>query len=358
MGIKCFTHILLGQWLHAVVVSSWSSHAQYEELMSDKNARHIPSEGPLIIDTDAGVDDATAIILLLKYTGFEVKAITCVRGSTSVFYVAMNVQKVLNVVDRPDVPIYVGAEFGLVHTVPTTGLFGNDGFADFEETSLKMKNLDKGHAAVAMAKLVTENPGKVQILCLGPLTNLALACHIQPQFLRLAKSVFIFGGTFGITAVTPQVESNFYMDPEAAQFVFKRANALNCQLVMLPMDVATTLSFEKHIRKSVLGLMKSPEMVFLNKLYDRLDLIASMKNKYHPHDKMITGDFYAPAIMINPMAVREVVPYYVEVDTHGNKSRSVTIIDFANLTQQPPNTFVIYTADHIALDKTILFYLQ
>lgn len=80
-----------------------------EEMMSEANRRGkehvhlIPTSGPLIIDTDAGIDDATAMFVLFKYDRFQVEAITCVRGNTNVFNAAINVQKVLNVANKTEV---------------------------------------------------------------------------------------------------------------------------------------------------------------------------------------------------------------------------------------------------------------
>lgn len=360
MHLNCFIHVIFIQWLRRGV----SSLGAYDDNDSDGEdylshvTRFIPRKGPLIIDTDVGVDDATAIILLLKYKLYDVKAITCVRGNTDVFNVAINVQKVLNAANRQDIPVYVGADFGLIHTEVIHSLYGKDGFADLYDNGIKMTSLGKGHAAIAMAKLVTENPGMVNVICLGPLTNLALACHIQPQFLRLAKSVFVTGGTFGVCTVSPQAEFNFYMDPEAAQSVFQHAEVLNCPIVVLPMDIAKDLSFDKHIRKSVLGKMTSVGMNFLNRVYDKLDMMYANENKYSPEDKMISGDFYVSAIAINRAAVRSMKTYHVDVETHGNSSRGLLIIDFANVTHKAPNAHVIYSANTLSLDKTIIFYLH
>lgn len=360
MLLKCLLHVIFCySGVYSLRVHDNASYSDDDDDdYSNSVTRVIQQSGQLIIDTDAGVDDAMAIFLLLNYKDYDVKAITCVRGNTNVFNVAINVQKVLAVAKRPDIPLYVGADFGLIHTEEIPGFYGKDGFGDLNENNLKMTNLDKGHAAIAMAKIVTENPGKVNVICLGPLTNLALACHIQPLFLRLAKSVFIFGGTFGACTISPKTELNFYMDPEAAQTVFQRAQALNRPVIVLPMDVARDVSFDKHIRKVVLSKMKSVEMKFLNRLYDRLDVMHANNNKYNPDDRMISADFYAAAIAINRKAVTHMETYHVEVDTRGKSTRGIFIVDYINLTEKGDNAHVIFSVHSLELDKTVMNYLQ
>lgn len=97
-----------------------------EEIMSEasrkgkENIRFIPTSGPLIIDTDAGIDDATAMFVLFKYDRFQVEAITCVRGSTNVYNAAINVQKVLNVANKTEVSThdYINREINIKLKIP------------------------------------------------------------------------------------------------------------------------------------------------------------------------------------------------------------------------------------------------
>lgn len=114
----------------------------------------------------------------------------------------------------------------------------------------------------------------------------------------------------------------------------------------------------QYILKALLEKLHNEETTYLHKAYTRLEMTHKMKNQYKAEDKMIAGDFYAATIAINPIAIRELKPYYVEVETFGNKSRSVTLIDYNNLTGRRPNAYVISAANNVLLDKTFVCFLE
>lgn len=90
------------------------------------------------------------------------------------------------------------------------------------------KQPDEEHAVNALVKLVKQFPKKISILALGPLTNLAVAQMVYPDFLHLTQSVIILGGNIhALGNVEPTGEFNFVNDPEAAHIVLKS----NCTLI-------------------------------------------------------------------------------------------------------------------------------
>lgn len=314
----------------------------------------LPQSGPVIIDTDAGVYDAMAILMLLRHEPISVKAITCVRGNTDAITVAMNVQKTLNVLNRYDVPIYVGANYGLVHTEKLKPLFGKDGFCDIDSNKdLLMTNLKKGHAAVAMAKLVSENPGKITVLCLGPLTNLAIACHLQPQFLKLAKSVLILGGTLaGIGTFTPGVEFNFQMDPEAAAFVLNRAEVSDAPVVIFPLETMTNQRINKKWQIEYLEKLGTTTAAkFIVRLLQELDTIPGEKLR---QVTFAAYDVYLAACLMSPMYASRMKQHYVTVETHGQVARGLMLVDFANSTGRRINVRLVVEADSEELKLLLL----
>lgn len=77
------------------------------------------------------------------------------------------------------------------------------------------------HAAIAIIKAARKHAGKLELLCLGPLTNIALALKLDPSIAKLMKNVFVMGGTsYGKGNATASAEFNFHQDPEAAAVVF------------------------------------------------------------------------------------------------------------------------------------------
>lgn len=115
----------------------------------------------IIFDTDAGIDDAWALLMLLKAEktrNIKVLAITLVHGNTTVDYAADNCLRILNCVDRTDVAIYKGARESLIPKCPhMTTFFGVDGFGDVKYDDPPQRTLIQSeHAVSAMYRLVNE----------------------------------------------------------------------------------------------------------------------------------------------------------------------------------------------------------
>lgn len=105
----------------------------------------------------------------------------------------------------------------------TWGGFGTDGLGDGLPLELYpgKRKAEAEHAAVAIIKAAHKHAGKLELLCLGPLTNIALALKLDPSIAKLMKHVFIMGGTsFGKGNATASSEFNIHQDPEAAAVVF------------------------------------------------------------------------------------------------------------------------------------------
>lgn len=232
------------------------------------------AETKVIIDCDAGIDDALALIILIaahKQKKIQIEAITCVNGNTTVDNVVKNVFRTLDVCKATDVsssflhilcafnkcmlstllfqiPVYQGAYAPLVciKNAVQDHYHGIDGFGDVYNTQIDTSKLEHEHAAYALNKIVSKHPNEVNILCIGPLTNIALAIKMYPQFVDHVREFYIMGGnvtgdiyslylfllimfsyfyspslyTLAQGNITPQAEFNFYMDPESVHIVF------------------------------------------------------------------------------------------------------------------------------------------
>lgn len=350
MGTKNIFFVCIVSWLSLVVCA-------------DTEGRQLRMSigGSVIIDTDAGVDDAMAILMILGFPKIKVEAITCVRGNTDVVNVAINVQKTLDVANRHDIPLHIGSDFGLVYVQETATHFGEDGFGDLNDNShLKMVNLAKGHAAMAMSKLVSDRPGEITILCMGPLTNLALACHIQPHFLKLAKRVIILGGSVaGLGNVAPGVEFNFYMDPEAAALVLNRALATSSPVILFPVETLTAQTIPNSWRWNILAKIDSPAVRFLNRLEEKVEKeeAETKKHRYRLPHIFNSYDVFLPVVLMRENFIQRVIGYYLTVDTHGKGARGTITIDHYNLTRNPPNAVVISRVKTEVVQECLLQYL-
>ncbi|MCJ7518950.1 MAG: nucleoside hydrolase, partial [Anaerolineaceae bacterium] len=171
----------------------------------------------LVIDTDAGVDDAQAILLAFGYKDAEIVAFTTVNGNVDVSKTTANVLKVLDLVGK-DVPVYRGCESPLVaEPHHASYVHGEDGLGDCGIPNSK-RQPEKKHAVLALVDLANENPGQLNLVAIGPLTNLAVALQLDPDLPKKYADLTIMGGAIyakGNTNIT--AEFNIFVDPEAAR---------------------------------------------------------------------------------------------------------------------------------------------
>lgn len=180
------------------------------------------SRTPLLIDTDPGVDDALALLLAFNDPRHEVVGLTVAAGNVGLEHTVANALKLCEVAGHPDVPVFAGSARPLLHAAPDAAyVHGNDGFGDvgFEPAQRRAQG---EHAAQAILRLSHEHAGRLLLVALGPLTNLALALALDPSLpTRVARLLVMGGAVTGHGNITPSAEFNVFFDPEAAHLVFE-----------------------------------------------------------------------------------------------------------------------------------------
>ncbi|XP_024037928.1 uridine nucleosidase 1 isoform X2 [Citrus clementina] len=178
------------------VMANENSHGSGVVLGSSTN----PAK--LIIDTDPGIDDSMTILMAFQTPELEILGLTTIFGNVTTEDATRNA---LTLGGKPRV-----AEFA----------HGSDGMGNISLTPPKAKKCDK-NASEFLVDKVSEYPGEVSILALGPLTNLALAIKRDSSFASKVKNIVVLGGAFfALGNVNPAAEANIYGDPEAADVVF------------------------------------------------------------------------------------------------------------------------------------------
>nr|XP_010777495.1 PREDICTED: uncharacterized protein LOC104952379 [Notothenia coriiceps] len=150
----------------------------------------------IIIDVDTGVDDAQAIMMALADPNVEVLGITCSHGNTPLENSCKNTLRVLKTCNRLDIPVYRGcAEPLLARRLHAGDFHGKDGLGDVPDPNAPgLELLQKKGAAQAIIKMVNEHPGEVTLVATAPLTNLAVAVSLNPNFTQKLKALYIMGG--------------------------------------------------------------------------------------------------------------------------------------------------------------------
>lgn len=176
----------------------------------------------VIIDCDPGIDDALALIYALKHPNLEVVAITIVCGNVPSQLGFENCALILELVNRLDIPIYIGAKTPLKRPfISAQDTHGMDGLGE----SFLKRSCDKRPETTKADDYLADYFKQKQdtaILALGPLTNIALALEKNKDLGENCSRFISMGGNFKSNGnCSPVAEYNYWCDPHAANFVFK-----------------------------------------------------------------------------------------------------------------------------------------
>ncbi|KAI6179332.1 IU-nuc-hydro domain-containing protein [Aphelenchoides besseyi] len=208
----------------------------------------------IIIDTDGVADDIRAISLALNHKDVEVANIARTLRANGNAKASLSFELYVPVFKGCGKPLI---EAGITEQEPV--FFGADGLGDTpkewpEVMSDDAKSCDPNeHAALAMIRLFSMNPGTIKLICIGPLTNVALALKLNPGFAKWPKNIVIMGGNVyaqGNMKPSSTAEFNFGFDPEAAHIVVKE---MKCPMIICPWETflnestRNTIDFHAHL---------------------------------------------------------------------------------------------------------------
>lgn len=291
----------------------------------------------IIIDTDPGQDDAVAILAALASPeDLDVLAITAVAGNVPLRLTLENSLKLVELANRPDVPVYRGAPRPMVKDLVTAeyvhGPTGLDG-ADLPEPSLSP---GEGNAVLRIIDLVMAHDD-VTLCTLGPLTNIGLALVLEPAIApRIRRLVMMGGGFFEGGNTTPAAEFNVYVDPHAAHLVFTSG----IPLVMMPLDVTHKAlgTPERLQRFKDMGTRAGDTVHGMLDFYDRWDMEKYGTPGAPIHDACVIAYLLEPDIF----GGKDV---FVEIDTTTGPTLGMTVVDWWGVTGRDPNCTVMNTVD-------------
>jgi len=193
----------------------------------------------VVIDTDSGLfgDDGAAVAMLLRSPAqVTVEGITLVPGNVWPAQGAEYMFHILDLLKRPQVAVYAGADMPLVHSAAMareaerrwgslafTGAFAEDPAAVKPAPGAKLTGR-KAHrdAAQFLISALEHRPGEVTVLAIGPMTNLAMALRMRPEIEGKIKRLVFMGGNIRVAGnASAAAEFNFWFDPEAARIVLR-----------------------------------------------------------------------------------------------------------------------------------------
>lgn len=228
----------------------------------------MPSELPLFLDCDPGIDDAIALGYLLCQDDVDIIGIAASGGNVPTAQVVSNAQGWLELAGRTDIPIHPGHELPLAwpagdpeYADLTHGPTGT-GYAQLPAPSTPTSTISAAHAWINAAR---SHPGELIGVVIGPATNLALALALEPELPKLLKRLFIMGGAFNYRGNTqPTTEWNVSFDPEATAAViaaFGRAHhegSLQHLPVIAPIEATESLEMTPERLTAILDGTPEP----------------------------------------------------------------------------------------------------
>ncbi|MDC0738718.1 nucleoside hydrolase [Cognatishimia sp. SS12] len=188
----------------------------------------------LIIDTDPGVDDAMAIFYAAAAPEIELLGLTSIFGNVTVEMATRNALRLREAAGLA-VPVAQGAQVPRVLPPfkPSFHVHGDEGFGDIPAKTPKGRAIDES-AAAFLCRMAREHAGELVLCPIGPLTNIAAAIDLDPDFIRNVKRIVLMGGSYREGGnITPHAEANIYHDPHAAEVVF----ASGAHVEMVGLDV-------------------------------------------------------------------------------------------------------------------------
>ncbi|KAK7396669.1 hypothetical protein VNO78_17826 [Psophocarpus tetragonolobus] len=210
-------------------------------MASPLNSGLLGTAHKLIIDTDPGIDDSMAILMAFQCPEVDVLGLTTIFGNTTTQVSTCNALLLCEIAGREDVPVAEGSSEPLKGGTPRVADFvhGKDGLGNTFLPPPNGKKIEKS-ASEFLVEKISEYPGEVSVLALGPLTNLALAMKRDSSFASKVKRIVVLGGSFfALGNVNPAAEANIYGDPEAADIVFTSG----ANIVVVGINITTQLKF-------------------------------------------------------------------------------------------------------------------
>jgi len=269
-----------------------------------------------------------------------------VAGNVPLPLTELNTRKICELAGKPETKVFAGASTPMVRKLVTAeyvhGKTGLDG-PDLPEPSMPLQDQ---HGVDFIIE--TCLGGEVTLCPLGPLTNIALALNRAPEITKNIKEIVLMGGGFFEGGnVTPSAEFNIYVDPHAADVVFRSG----VPIVVMPLDLThSALTSRKRVEAfREVGRPAAVATAELLDFFERFDVEKYGTEGGPLHDPNVIAYLLRPELYkgrhIN-----------VEVEISSELTMGMTVADWWGVTDRAPNcTYMRYVDDegffHLLLER-------
>ncbi len=292
--------------------------------MSENNARKI------ILDCDPGHDDALAIMLATASPELELLGVTTVAGNSLVENTTRNALIVLDMVNRPDIPVHVGAGKPLVRELRTAASMHGDGGLDGPVPAAPSRSANDGSALEFIENILNDAPEPITLVATGPLTNMAAVVTELPHLHQKIAELVFMGGAIELGNWTPAAEFNILVDPEAAEIVMNSS----IKKTMIGLEVTHEAWLDGSHANELRGTGSCGEFVA-----ELLDHFVGFHQERFEWPGAPIHDAVTIAHLIDPSLVTTIFTN-VTVETSSELTLGRTVVDVYSVTDKAPNTYV------------------
>ena len=300
---------------------------------------HGPDRRPsIILDCDPGVDDSLAILTAARYG--DLIGITTVNGNVSVEHTTRNALAVVQIAQL-DVPVHRGADRPLVAPVHgATRVHGTTGFGKVAHPELHRNEASSD--AVGFLLDMSRSRDDIDLIAVGPLTNVALAIRHDPDFISRLHSLTIMGGAAnGLGNVTAVAEFNIWADPESAAIVFDAG----ISPTLIPLNLTHQVMADRATIDQLLDAATDTSTLVANLLEHTIGIAVEASAALHDP---------CAVLALTHRDLFGIRPRHVDVELTGSHTRGMTVVDERRHTTNQPNALVGYDVDHIAALELIV----
>lgn len=289
----------------------------------------------IILDCDPGHDDAIAIMLAAKHPAIELLGISIVAGNQTLdktLINGLNVCQTLNI----DTPVYAGMPQPIMRKqIVADNIHGETGL-DGPVFGPLTRKAEKKHAVNFIIDTLMDSTGDINLVPVGPLTNIAVAMRMQPAIIPKIREIVLMGGAYGTGNFTPSAEFNIFADPEAARVVFTSG----VPLVMMGLD----LTHQTVCTPDIISRMENAGGPAGKLFSDMMNFTLKTQYDNYGLEGGPVHDATCVAYLINPDAFK-VQEMYVEIDVNSGPCYGRTVCDELGVLGKSANTKVGITLD-------------
>lgn len=289
----------------------------------------------LIIDTDCGSDDAMAIAMALNDPKYEILMFSTVSGNVCMEQATINTLTTIEYADTYEPPVYKGTDKMLFkELVFAHETHGEDGMGDIGLVPKHLRAAEGNGVLKMIEALRASEDGEIDIVALGPLTNLAIAIRLDYAAMKKAGRVVIMGTAgLGPGNVTPVAEFNIWQDAEAAKIVVESGleNIIFVGWDACCGDAMLNPEEIEEIRNS------GPLGKFAIECNRQL---MELNHERFGGNYLDMADPSAMAAALYPECIEHCEKYYCEVDVTNGPSYGNVLVDTMHWSGKEPNCYI------------------